>query len=82
MVWVECQALKFYASWGIMVGTLCQGVGVLRVWVDSNDWVWSRGWSFTRRIVGWVLGFTRLWGVKKLKKVVESGCGLVRLWVQ
>lgn len=30
---------------------------------------------FTRRMVGWVCGFTRLWGVRKLKKGVESGCG-------
>jgi len=33
--------------------------------------------------MGWLgLGFTRLGGERKLKKVVESGCGLVRLWVQ
>jgi len=53
MVLVECQALKFYASWGIMVATLCQGGGVLRVWVDSNAWVWSRV-KFLR--VGWLVG--------------------------
>lgn len=64
MVWVECQALKFYASWGIMVGTLCQGVGVLRVWVDSNDWVWSR--SKVLRVDGVVgVGVLRVLGVKE-----------------
>lgn len=64
MVWVGCQALKFYASWGIMVGMVCQGGRVLRVWVDSNAWGVSRV-KFLR--VGWlvgVLGFTRLGVVK------------------
>ena len=70
MVWEQSQALKFYASWGIMVATLCQGVEFYAS-VDGYERSGCvKGKVFTRRMVGWGVGFY----ASGVVKIVEKRC--------